>query len=446
MMRFITKIPFINVNYGNLLVHFMDNIIHLDLQLMINLRNEGGIRTPMAGKFEEYTIPVLFINSCLMTTAVYFFSSILNYIAIYGMDNKKSKFAAWLRNLHYAVLSFTFLDMVTYHLTSLTEHTLSNGVAYWWAISLLVMFMVASDVIHIGIQAWNSLISVKALNGNKINIFKFRNPVSELSKYQIAKNKAGQDALSVFVNLMVVTKITLYTVLFTLIQTWPKTLMWILTLTQFVFFVWTIVTHYSLGYINNGFAKFLRLIIEVLMFVIFVIFLIFAYDPTNLRYMSPTTEGFQWAALFLVMGMIGLECFLFLYDVLLAFAEKPQVDQFEVVKTGKDGKMKKTMTYKVSEDEDELQNPSGGLSGKIQTYSRVRTSNKNRTSSPGANNGYTQPAPLPKDSDALADFDEGASAKPVSNKPTVQKVEKSEVSVSNAIDKGVSPGGSGAEN
>lgn len=146
------------------------------------------------------------------------------------------------------------------------------------------------------------------------------------------------------------------------------------------------------------------------------------------------------------MGMIGLECFLFLYDVLLAFAEKPQVDQFEVVKTGKDGKMKKTMTYKVSEDEDELQNPSGGLSGKIQTYSRVRTSNKNRTSSPGANNGYTQPAPLPKDSDALADFDEGASAKPVSNKPTVQKVEKSEVSVSNAIDKGVSPGGSGAEN
>lgn len=450
MLRFITKIPFINVNYGNLLVNFMDQIIHLDLQLMINVRNEAGIRTPMAGKFEEYTIPVLFVNSCLITTSVYFVSSILNYVAIYGMDNKNSKFAAWLRNLHYAVLAYTVLDMVTYHLTSLTEHTLSNGVAYWWAISLLIILMVASDLTHIGIQAYNSLISVKALNGNKINIFKFRNPISELAKYQIEPKKAGQDTLSVFLNFMVVGKIILYTTLFTLIQSWPKALMWILTLTQLTFTIWTIVTHYSLGYINNGFAKFIRLIIETLMFLVFVIFLIFAYDPTNMRYMSPTTEGFQWTALFLIMGMIGLECFLFLYDTLLALTEKHKTDEFEVVTTDKDGKMKKTMTYKVSDDDDEHHNPSGANSRKIQTYSRVRSAK--RAPSPSANqndNGYTQPAPLPAGNDEYdvkADFDEGASAKPVSNKPSVHKIDKEQVSVNNAIDQGVSPGGSGAEN
>jgi hypothetical protein len=75
------------------------------------------------------------------------------------------------------------LDIITYNLNALTEHTLSNGAAYWWAISLLLILLVASDIAHIALLAYNSLVGVKALNGDKINIFKYNNPISELAKY-----------------------------------------------------------------------------------------------------------------------------------------------------------------------------------------------------------------------------------------------------------------------
>jgi magnesium-transporting ATPase (P-type) len=179
--------------------------------------------------------------------------------------------------------------------------------------------------------------------------------------------------------------------------------MWILTFVQLAYLIFSIVTSYGLGYIENGFVKLSRTVIESLMFLIFVIFLIFAYDPTNLRYMSPTTEGFQWTAFFLIMIMIGLEIALFIYLSFKAFGEKHKQNDYIVFEKDKNGVVKKTMTYKVESEEEESAIPTN----KLQTYSRGGNRAKRETS-PSANfvkdenkqdDEYTPPSKM--------DFDEG---------------------------------------
>lgn len=425
MLRFITKLPLINVNYGNLLVYFMDNIFHLDLQLMINIRNEGGVRSEQNGKFEEYTIPVFFVNVILIQSCVYFVSTVLNYVALYLLDNKRSSIAAFIRNLHYFVMAFTMLDIITYGLNCLTEHDLNKQTQYWYG-ALALILLVISDLVHILILTWNSLSSVKAMEANgKINIFKYGNPVSELAKYQVPTKKAGSNVLAVILNFSLVLKLIFFTSLFTLTQTWPKSVGWILTCTQFVYLIFVITTFYGMGYIENGFVKLCRVIVEALMFVIFTIFLIFAYDPTNLRYMSKFTESLQWTAVFLIMIMIGVEILLFVYCSFTSLKAKPTKDDFVVFKKDKNGVVKKSVTYKVASDDNEMSVKPGMPENKISTFSR----GQKRTPSPSANqnqNGYTAPAPADAKNGSKMpavnkeDFSEGDKIRTPSQRPSVK--------------------------
>ena len=78
MFRFISKLPFINVYFGNLLVIFMDIIYNLDFQLMFNLKNEAGIREDLGQKFDEYIVPSLAINSAIIQVGAYGFTFLLH--------------------------------------------------------------------------------------------------------------------------------------------------------------------------------------------------------------------------------------------------------------------------------------------------------------------------------------------------------------------------------
>lgn len=175
MFRFISKLPLITVNYGNLLSLFMDNIFEQDIQLMFNLKDEFGTRPEMLGKLEEYFIPSLAINAIIIQLSLYFITYVLN-VAGYFMKNKLGKI---FQVIHYGVMSVTMIDILTYCFVETNKRNVKDGLAHFWILSLIMIILVTSDVILLIFWSWKATFDQNVIKSSETDSF----PAVQFSKH-----------------------------------------------------------------------------------------------------------------------------------------------------------------------------------------------------------------------------------------------------------------------
>lgn len=324
MFKFITKLPLVNINYGNIMVMFMDIIYELDFQFMFNLVNEADIRPSMSGKFDEYIIPSVAINAACLPIILYFVTFIANVTTL-KINNKIGRA---IQIVHYSVMSLTLIDVFTYCLIELTQRGPGEGVFHFWILSLILVLMVLGDFAILFLKGRESKFDTEN------DTIPVQHPYTEFFKHYADRNSYRRHIIALLTNYLVMVKWLILSLIIVVAQTSGKTQAVLMAITQCIFLLLIIVGVVS--HSKSIVVTVFRILIEMLFMAYFLFACVFAYDPENNRYTSDETELYQWFAIGILIVAGLLEISLFLYTYL--HADKEQTDRkkaYEVVQENK---------------------------------------------------------------------------------------------------------------
>ena len=323
LFRFVTKLAFVNVNFGNLLSIFMDQLFRTEMTTMYDIKNEAGIRSSMEGKFEEYYVPLLFINTMIIQACCYFISFILNYTSLYIRKIKIFEY------IHLLVVSCTWIDILLFTMINIFNHTLSNGGVIYWIISLILLIMLIVDVSHFFVvNIFNKQIGSTEelpLRRSKSKIqekMELNHPFKDVSEIFLNKETLKKLPLINFVNVGLTIRLLFFTFLISVLQNSPRTMTWLMLALQGITFFALLFFQTRYKVFASTFILVFRLIEEFCLTGITLLLVVFANDPDNLRFKSKTTELFQLLTMIAVMILIITEFIIYCRYIL-----KPQKEE-----------------------------------------------------------------------------------------------------------------------
>jgi hypothetical protein len=308
-----TKLPYVNVNFGSLLSIFMDKIFFCEKLTMFNIKNEFGLRSLVIGKFSEYQVPILPINSIPLFGLAYFLTSILNIVSVFKL---KGKYKKTLGFIHLMVASVATMDVVFYSLVNL-KFSDSNSSFLWTIFSVVSLAFVVLDLFNLArysrrahkkTEEFYSEIESLKLEDDELNV-KFGNihPFEGYSNiWQISDTRRKNFFTSNFQFLMTL-KWVLMMIPIPLMQSDSIGLVWALVGINTVFFIyeWWVTAWYNL--FSSKIALFSRVIADSFLWLFLLMCLVFAGDPQNRNFFKVTTEFFQQISLVLLFFPIPLE-------------------------------------------------------------------------------------------------------------------------------------------
>jgi hypothetical protein len=288
----------------------------LDLLTMFSLTEEKGVRESMGGKFDQYIIPSQVLNSIPIHVFVYLISSALHIASVFAFKTKPA--ARVIQKFHFAFTGFMILDVLTYSLIELFEHSIGNGGFISWVLALILFILVGMDLTF--------MFKYSAHVSNKIKKLKekFRgtstvalsmypqhsHPYEGVARLHMNASKQDINFLTSNFNLLLIIKWAVYCILISILQSSPSLQAWILVILQIVFLSLIAFVGFKYSVLKTRMVLVMRLVVEFLTLGFFVICIFFAGDPDNIEYLSGTTNLLQWLSMLLIFVAVVIELIL----------------------------------------------------------------------------------------------------------------------------------------
>lgn len=288
VLRFMSKLPYLNLNYGALLSRLMDKFFLSEMTPMLDLQNEALLRSKVIGKFLEYTAPILIGNSIAIVGGLYLFTSLLNVVSIFLLKNKIGKIIGFA---HYLVASIAIIDVTFYSMVELRFHKVGDAGLTWWIMSIVCLLFVCLDLFHIfkynnlskvRLTRYYSQIDTKNMKDQYKNItLGITHPFEGYANlWQMSYTKIKNIFTHLF-GLIMAAKWIILTIPIVFLQEKPVEQVWTISCIFLTFFLytWWVTAYYDL--FTHNLAMYCRVLSDFCILVFLFMGLIFAYDPDN---------------------------------------------------------------------------------------------------------------------------------------------------------------------
>lgn len=365
IFRFVTKLPYVNANFGNLLSIYMDQLFRIELSTMFDISPEDDLRSA-SGKFAEYVVPVLMINTIVIQASLYLITFCLNYVSIYV---KKTKIFEYM---HLLVVSLTWIDILLYTLVNIFQQKINEGAWYWFITSCIFFLMLTFDLGHFFVL---NIFSAKNKNPEPglrrskskiVESLELNHPYQDLAELYLNAETLKQYPHVNFVNVGLVLKLVLFTIFISLFQSSPRVMTWLIAGIQIFSMIAILFFQARHSIFKNNFILVFRLIEELSLSGIAILLVTFASDPENMNFKSQTTELLQLLTMIAILTLLIAELVVYLRYILSAQKEdtEKRMKAYEEVKrinTNKKIEANARVQYKVKDD-DEFVAPDGNKS------------------------------------------------------------------------------------
>ena len=140
--QFIVKLALVGVNHNPSMLAFLDHLYAIDILHVMPLKKENEVRLAVGGKFKEYSVPVLGINSVPFTIVFFFFCLVLTLTKFGRRGRDMGEKERSKLNLVTSLLVFKLLDTTFYAFFSVVNHRYGgDGVHFWSLFSLVVSIL-----------------------------------------------------------------------------------------------------------------------------------------------------------------------------------------------------------------------------------------------------------------------------------------------------------------
>jgi hypothetical protein len=322
LIEFFSSIAFIPINFGFLLINFLDEVVKFDFLLMWKIINERKFRGSLGGKFDEYSIPVLALNTTLLPLVLYVLSSLINIIS----KRKNSSYSS----IHLVILAVTYSDVVLYGSLEVFNHNpFKKGNSFG---SILSYILALAGLVLAAIDFVNFL-KATVSSGKKRSPTVETNPESKSSAYEefaitgLAKDSESSKSLAKFINFGYIVRFILTQIVIALFQGSPKLMFTIIFISNIVYIVFFLASGGMGMSYSSRLLKAQKMLAEVLMLVLLIFLMLFTMDDENDIYSSNSTERIQKFFMFAMLIIIVSELFMLMMIFMKFIRKKKQAQQ-----------------------------------------------------------------------------------------------------------------------
>ena len=156
-VQFITKLSLMNLHFSPATLAFLDQVYRADLANLITMRSESSeMRGGVSGKFREYGVPVLVLNSIPISLFLMVLSLVFYLVgSVLEKKERQKKKATILKKISMILVGLKSIDVIFYSLFSLTKSKLSIDI--FLSLFGLIYAIIATIAAHY--SAWRTKIA-----------------------------------------------------------------------------------------------------------------------------------------------------------------------------------------------------------------------------------------------------------------------------------------------
>ena len=330
VIKFFVRGALVNVNFGVLLSLFFDKLFGFDLNLMKKFINEGKFRGSLGGKYDEYLIPVLALNTIPLALVVYLISAITNLVVRFVA--KKPTTRLGVQKVHMTIFALTSLDLAFYSCLGLFHHKFwksGNSVGSYlsFLLGLITFGMVVYDFVLLGISSWKCSDDLATGSKNKLEVIKAegddQTSFQKFSYSNMKKDAVEKSKLARMLNFVFLMRLVLMQLLVCNAQKGSsKVMVMLLFQIEIVYIGYFVTTLFRSKPFQNMIVLIQKCLLEFLILAFLGLCMVFSTDPDNTKMTSSKTELLQRLGMVIVFVAILIESIAFVASVFYGLKKK----------------------------------------------------------------------------------------------------------------------------